>query len=546
MAFSIPLAPLRLSQTAIDAVDLTEFAARCVDANDREEFIGFAGNQHYRLLAYLSSQVCGRTLIDIGTHRGSSALALSYNMTNTVHTFDIDDRLAQEWKMTKWANRDIQFHKENLWDPAVRAAWRDRLLSAAVIFMDIDPHDGPMELEFYHWLKAEGYQGLLVCDDIWYFKGMRDHFWYHVEDADKVDATLVGHWSGTGIVHFGKTIVEVSERAPSRAAIAKGNDADEKSWTAVTAYFNLTKRPDASAEIKARPQAYYMQHANMTMALPINLVVFCDADSKAALEAMRPAHLREKTHWIVKEFGDFELVQANYEFITATREARNYKADPRNTVSYYLFCMLRYAMLQQAMAENVFNSTHFAWVNICIERMSWKSGVVFPLIWSEFRDKFSTCYIDYQPRKWLANLDEYYRWGRCGMCSGFFTGSKEYMSRFCEAVLAKFTEMTAKGLGHADEQLFSLVFFDHPDIFEFYLGDYTEMIVNYGWVRDRPSEPVKNVLGNLAIAGENWPLLDTLCQRYLDSVAYGCCKPPKGDVEHAAVLQELARRNINA
>lgn len=526
------------SQKVLNALDLSVFAGRFVNDNDREEFMGPAGNQHYRLLAWLSTQFYGRDIIDIGTHKGSSALALSYSGANTVHTFDIDDRLAQEWKMTKWANRDIQFHKENLWDPATRSAWRDRLLASAVIFMDIDPHDGPMELEMYRWLKAEGYQGLLVCDDIWYFKGMRDAFWYHVEESDKVDVTRVGHWSGTGIVRFGDMAIDVEE-APSRAANPVG-----KSWTAVTAYFNLAKRPDASAEIKARPQSYYMRHANMTMALPVNLVVFCDTDSKEALEALRPAHLKSATHWIVMEFDEFELVQANYEFITATREARNYKADPRNTTSYYLFCMLRYIMLQRVMTENVFGSTHFAWVNICIERMSWKNGVIFPLIWSEFRDKFSTCYIDYQPRKWLNNLEEYYRWGRCGMCSGFFTGSREYMGAFCDAILAKFAEMTARGLGHADEQLFSLVFFDRPEIFEFYLGDYTEMITNYGWVRDRPSEPVKNVIGNLAIAGENWRLLDTLCQRFLDSVAYGCCAPPVGEVQHVKVLQELAKRNM--
>lgn len=547
---------MRISQAVLDAVDFSQFtgqfanglpvqgqgqeqAKRFVNDNDHEEFFGEAGNQHYRLLAWLSTQFYGRDLIDIGTHRGSSALALSYSGVNTVHTFDIDDRLAQEWKMTKWANRDIQFHHKNLWDPAIRAAWRDRLLGAAVIFMDIDPHDGPMELEFYQWLKAEGYQGLLVCDDIWYFKGMRDAFWYHIPEADKVDATLVGHWSGTGIVHFGAQKVEVVEAAPSRAV-----PAGDKSYTAVTAYFNLAKCPDASAEIKARPQAYYMQHANMTMALPVNLVVFCDPDSKPALEALRPAHLKARTHWIVQEFAEFELVQANYEFILATREAKGYKADPRNTVSYYLFCMLRYVMLQRAMTENVFGSTHFAWVNICIERMGWKSGAIFPLVWSEFRDKFSTCYIDYQSRKFLQNLEKYYRWGRCGMCSGFFTGNKEYMGRFCEAVLNKFTEMTAKGLGHADEQLFSLVYFDKPELFEFYLGDYTEMIVNYGWVRNRASEPVKNVIGNLAIAGEDWPLLDTLCQRWLDSVQYGCCKPPKGEIEHVHVLQALAKRNM--
>ena len=38
--------------------------------------------EHYHLLAYLSNMVNNSTIIDTGTHRGSSALALSYNQSN--------------------------------------------------------------------------------------------------------------------------------------------------------------------------------------------------------------------------------------------------------------------------------------------------------------------------------------------------------------------------------------------------------------------------------------------------------------------------------
>ena len=37
--------------------------------------------------------------------------------------------------------------------------------------------------------------------------------------------------------------------------------------------------------------------------------------------------------------------------------------------------------------------------------------------------------------------------------------------------------------GHADEQLFSIVYFKNPELFEFYYGDYTEMIVNHIFYR---------------------------------------------------------------
>lgn len=521
-------------------VDFSEWKDRFTPGDETREFYEGIGRNHYWLLAYLGTLFEGRKIIDIGTHRGSSALALSYNSKNTIHTFDIEERMTSVQQTKKWGGRDIVQHYENLWDSDVREFWKETLLQAPFIFMDIDPHDGPMEYEFYTWLRDNQYQGFVICDDIWYFKGMRDKFWYHIPNEHKIDVTFLGHWSGTGIFHFGG--VNIQAVTPWPAQIPENST--DKDWTVVTAYFNLTKCPDASQEIKDRPQSYYLQHANMTMALDQNLIVFCDNDSYEHLRAIRPAHLTEKTRYILREFGEFDLVKTWHQTITDTRRSKGYNADSRNTVSYYLFCMLRYVMLQEAMTENYFDSTHFAWCNICIERMSWKNGPVFPSVWGEYRNKFSTCYIDYQPKKLTSDLAEYYKWGRCGMCSGFFTGSRFYMEKFCDLVLTKFATMASIGYGHADEQLFTLVFFDHPDIFTFYLGDYTEMIVNYGWVMDRPEEPVKNVLRNLWLSGENWPLLRELSQHWLTSYSNGTFSKPiePSVIEHVKYYLEEGKR----
>jgi hypothetical protein len=150
--------------------------------------------------------------------------------------------------------------------------------------------------------------------------------------------------------------------------------------------------------------------------------------------------------------------------------------------------MARYAMLKQAIAENPFGSTHFAWLNICIERMGFQNLIQLPRVFAVNRDKFSTCYIDYQRKE--NYLDDVMRWGRCSMCSGFFTGNAHYMKEFCDRIEAKFLECLEKGYGHADEQLYSLVYFEDPSIFEVYYGDYTEMITNYEWIRERANQPL--------------------------------------------------------
>ena len=177
--------------------------------------------------------------------------------------------------------------------------------------------------------------------------------------------------------------------------------------------------------------------------------------------------------------------------ILENRRLYPYAFDERNTASYYLLCMARYAMLKQAITENPFGSTHFAWLNICIERMGFTNLIELDTVFLQNRDKFSTCYIDYRPQWLVENPPQYYQYGGlCSMCSGFFTGNATYMARFCELIDDRFMWYLNQGYGHADEQLFSAVYFKEPEIFDFYYGDYRQMVTNYVWVKEAPASPL--------------------------------------------------------
>jgi FkbM family methyltransferase len=195
----------------------------------------------------------------------------------------------------------------------------------------------------------------------------------------------------------------------------------------------------------------------------------------------------------------------------------NPDSDDRNTASYYLLCIARYAMLKTAIDMNPFKSTHFAWLNMCIQRMGSKNVKELPRVFSGFRDKFSTCYIDYIPKDQLLSA---VRSGRCGMCSGFFTGRADYMKSFCNKIEEKFLHYLQLGYGHADEQLFSAVYFDHPEIFEVYYGDYTEMVTNYNWIQERPSEPLRLLISGSYNARDYVTCLPA-CKKLWDSYLNG-------------------------
>ena len=474
--------------------------------DDRTEFFDVCGRQHYRLLSYLSTLFNSSTIIDIGTHRGQSALALSYNPSNVIHTFDIENRVTNE--SIKNVN-NINFHMDNLFEEDGRTKWKETILSSSFIFMDVDPHNGTMEIDMYNYLKEIGYMGFVVCDDIWYFKDMRDKFWYKIPVHNRYDVSELGHFSGTGIFTFNEKITFNSD-------IQEYNE----NWTLVTAYFNLTKCKDASYEINQRDSGYYMSHSLSTLNLPYNLVIYCDPDSIDLIKSHRPEHLSDKTTYIIREFDDMEIngrkVSELREIVIENRVKQPYHFDNRNTASYYLFCMTRYAMMNEVIERNEFGSTHFCWINFCIERMGISNVYRLNESLALNRDKFSTCYIDYIPYELIKDTKEYFQYGRCSMCSGFFTGNSHYMSLVCNLIQEKFSEFLNQGYGHADEQLYSPVYFENPELFEQYFGDYNEMITNYKQMNENIIAPVNNFIRNSYNFG-NYRMCANACDFVLKS-----------------------------
>jgi hypothetical protein len=471
------------------------------------EFDGRTG-EHHPLLTKLSKEHKNSILIDIGTHLGASAYSLSREPSNRIYSFDI----LHKRELPKLQN--VTYHLDNLMTAEGREKWKDFLLQSAFILLDIDPQDGFLEYEFYEWLRDNNYQGFVVCDDIWHFEGMRKNFWYKIPYEHKIDITDEGHFSGTGIVRF-----VPSERWPANPDISD--------WTVVTGYFDLTRMPDASSEILARPFEHYLQHSTSTLMLDQNMIIFCEPHTYDYIRAKRPAELQSRTRYIVMNFEDFPMCK--YRELLNENRRRVPDIDARNTVSYYLLCMSRYAMLKWAINENPFGSTHFLWLNMCIERMGTRNVRELPRVFQIHRDKFSTCYIDYQrPENYLENV---MRWGRCSMCSGFFTGNAHFMKEFCDRVEEKFVECAKLGYGHADEQLFSLVYFDAPEIFEVYYGDYTEMITNYEWVRERCSQPLRLLIQH-SYDAKDFTTCKPACEKLLESCKRGYAVLSTEEIRH--------------
>jgi hypothetical protein len=462
----------KLKELTLEEVNSTHFDTTYKNYIIPYEFFEKTGKQHYRLLSYISTLFNNTTIIDICSYKGLSALALSYNPTNTIISFDIVGKIVNEEIKNK---KNIQFHVENIFEESAQYKWETTIKNSPFIFLDIEPHNGTLEFEFYNYLKKINYRGFVIYNDIWYVKEMRNNFWYKIPYEYRYDLSDFGHLSGTGVFTFDNEI-----QFPKY---------DNSSWTMVTAYFNLTKCPDASKEIKERHQEYYLNHSYGCLSLPYNMVIYCDTDSLPKIQEIRPDYLSSKTEYIVCDFDDFSF-KKNGKYLDKTfkeyrdmiienRKQKPYLFDERNTASYYLFCVSRYLMLKDVIDKNPFGSTHFSWINFCIERMGHTNLLRLDHALSIKRNRFSTVYMDHIEEDIVKNTSVYFEWGRPSLCSGFFTGNYEYMYKVCDLIENKFLEYLEQGYGHADEQLMCPVYYENPDLFELFYGEYFQMITNY-------------------------------------------------------------------
>lgn len=147
--------------------------------------------EHYRLLVYLSKNINDSIMIDAGTSFGHSCKAMAQNKENKIITYDIHSKDFGFFKT--YGNIEFKQLDINQESPEI-------IKSAKIILLDIDPHDGEQEKRFTDYLVNIGYQGYVICDDIFLNLAMKT--WWESINVEKYDVTEIGHSSGTGIINF--------------------------------------------------------------------------------------------------------------------------------------------------------------------------------------------------------------------------------------------------------------------------------------------------------------------------------------------------------
>jgi predicted O-methyltransferase YrrM len=199
-------------------IDLALKAARCaldIDLSDLSQRLATPPlwpdiwpGEHYKLLAGLVQLLQPRSILEIGTATGLSALALKKYLppNGRVVTFDIIPWVNYPGHVLApgdFADGRMEQVVADLTNPAVALQHARLLKEADLLFVDA-AKDGQMEAVLLNNLSSIGLKhgAWLVFDDIRMMNMIP--IWRRVS-LPKLDLTSFGHWSGTGLVSWSRS-----------------------------------------------------------------------------------------------------------------------------------------------------------------------------------------------------------------------------------------------------------------------------------------------------------------------------------------------------
>lgn len=181
---------LSITNEQLDNIDLFPYSQRINSSEYQGYFMSKSGQEHYRLLAYISQNDDLVDILDVGTLKGCSALAFSVNSKNKVCSFNVGNEFDLNY---------TPLNAEFIIDNVLNGNYNNIILGSKYIMLDTY-HDGTFEKEFYDQLVSINYKGYLLLDDI-HLNFEMERFWGSIT-KEKYDITNIGHSTGTGVVYF--------------------------------------------------------------------------------------------------------------------------------------------------------------------------------------------------------------------------------------------------------------------------------------------------------------------------------------------------------
>ena len=245
--------------------------------------------------------------------------------------------------------------------------------------------------------------------------------------------------------------------------------------TLVTFFFDLTQLEDSIPS--TRPSEFYLNNGKNTLSIDNPMVIFCDSTYKSKIEEIRNTVCpNASTVYIEKNIDLYDHYKLNWPLLDKKRT----KPGSRVNRSYFLTMTFKYVALLIASQRNDFSTSHYIWIDFGCSHVAPTDYIKnAKALLDNPRPKVGICYIHYRTNNELLDSSLFCNKGACGTAGGIISVEGSYMVMLYARYMRIFYEHIEKNIWHSDEQIMTYCLHRHPELFDYYYGDYKSLLVNY-------------------------------------------------------------------
>jgi len=264
--------------------------------------------------------------------------------------------------------------------------------------------------------------------------------------------------------------------------------------TIVTAIYNIRAIEKNKYSTNTTIETYLNRGKEFILNLPYNLVIFvddpddCSDDSDEYKKEVNHMHNIIKEHRIYPTYIYKLNLKKTYFYkylpeltdLVKTFKIYNISTE-KDTPHYIILNNNKFDFIKRAIDMNVFNSSHFMWIDFGINHVAKNVEMIHSWI-DKIPNKIKQLCInpyveDEKPKELFRNVYHH-------TAGGLFSGDIPHLLKYVELFIKKTNDIYEDNWYQLDEAVMSIVQKENPELFEMYYGDYGQIISNYNELND--------------------------------------------------------------
>lgn len=262
--------------------------------------------------------------------------------------------------------------------------------------------------------------------------------------------------------------------------------------TIVTCLYDIRTLEGSTENLKKVED--YLTLGSSLLSLEIPLVIYTEKKLAQMIMELRPKEYHNITKIIELPFEETEYYKHLDKVIRLQEEYRinniNVKKD---TPRYVLLGYNKFSFMKEVINNNYFNSSHFIWIDFGVSHVAQNINSIRRWVYN-IPDKIRM--LEINPYIENNSPKDYFRVIYHNVAAGLFSGSGEYLLKYCELFREKLSYTFEEGWYQLDEGMMAMINRENEDLTDNYYGDYDNIINGYDFYFELKNNRTESVINS--------------------------------------------------